>query len=171
MFDSEVLCGATIQPQASVGKVSMEAVTLKTRKPVGKLSRKDFDAFPIWQYADDEEGHEDRDETWVQPVDSTTVPRRTYCHVAADFVTPIEKKFFGFVTVSTLDGATDVCQGTILYRRKSLFISNPEAFGFRDSRRDLLTNLGLTKVQVFPLAFTLRVPIAGHIKYKGGTLP
>jgi len=149
----------------------MEPISLKTRKPVQKLSPKDFDAFPIWQYADDEEGHEDRDETWVRPVDSPTVPRRVYCHVAADFITPIDTKFFGFVTVSTLDGTPDVCQGTILRNRKSLFISNPEAFCFDDSRRDLLTSLGLTEDQVFPLSFILRVPVAGHAKYKGGTLP
>jgi hypothetical protein len=149
----------------------METVSLNTRKPVGKLNRKDFDAFPIWQYADDEEGHEDRDETWVRPVDGTSVPRRAYCHVAVDFITPIEKKFFGFVTVSTLDGPPEVVQGTILHNRKSLFISNPEAFCFDDSRRDLLVGLGLTEDQVFPISFTLRVPVVGHVKYKGGTLP
>jgi len=149
----------------------MKAVSLETRKPVGKLSREDFDAFPIWQYADDEEGHDGRDETWVRPVDAASVPRRAYCHVAADFITPNEKKFFGFVTVSTLDETPEVCQGVILFNRKYLFITNPGAFGLEDSRKHLLQNLRLTEEEVFPLSFTLRVPVTGHVKYKGGLLP
>jgi len=154
-----------------VGKKHMERVTLQTRKPVHKLCRKDFDAYPVWQYADDEEGQEGRDETWVRPIDSNSVPKRSYCHVAVDFATPIGKTYFGFVTVSTLDGAPDVCQGVILYNRKYLFIANPGAFGFDDSRKRLLTGLVLTEKQAFPLSFTLRVPVVGHAKYKGGTLP
>ncbi len=34
----------------------MVAVTLKTRMPVNKLRKKDLDAFPIWEYADDKQG-------------------------------------------------------------------------------------------------------------------
>ena len=74
----------------------MVAVTLKTRMPVGKLRKKHFEAFPIWEYADDEEGNDGMDETWVRPVNSTIVQRRSYCHVAADFSTPGGKTFFGF---------------------------------------------------------------------------
>ncbi len=154
-----------------VGKKHMEQVTLQTRKPVHNLCRRDFDAYPVWQYADDEEGQEGRDETWVRPIDSDSVPKRSYCHVAVDFATPIGKAFFGFVTVSTLDGAPDVCQGVILYNRKYLFIANPGAFGFDDSRKRLLASLDLTEKQAFPLSFTLRVPVVGHAKYKSGTLP
>ncbi len=62
----------------------METLSLKTRKPVGKLCRKDFDTFPIWQYADDEEGQEGMDETWVRPVDSASVPRRSYSFGSVD---------------------------------------------------------------------------------------
>ena len=149
----------------------MVAVTLKTRMPVGKLRKKHFEAFPIWEYADDEEGNDGMDETWVRPVNATMVPRRSYCHVAADFSTPAGKTFFGFVTVSTLEGKPDVCQGVIFYNRKNLFISNPEAFGFKDSRRELLTGLELTEKKAFPMTFTLRTQVTGNLKYTGGILP
>jgi hypothetical protein len=42
--------------------------TLKTRKPVDELLAEDFDAFPIWEFATDEEDVPGRDETWVRPV-------------------------------------------------------------------------------------------------------
>ena len=149
----------------------MVAVTLKTRLPVSKLRKAHFEAFPIWEYADDEEGDDGMDETWVRPVNNTVVPRRSYCHVAADFSTPGGKTFFGFVTVSTLEGKPEVCQGVILYNRKYLFIANPEAFGFKDSRRELLAGLELTVKKAFPMTFTLRTQVTGHLKYTGGTLP
>jgi hypothetical protein len=91
--------------------------------------------------------------------------------VAADFATASGKQFEGFVTVSTLECAPDVCQGVILLGRDSLFVSNPEAFGFKESRERLLTTLGLTESEAFPLSFRLRVPVAGREKSRGGVLP
>jgi hypothetical protein len=41
--------------------------TLKTRKPVDKLTVGDLVAFPIWEFASDEESVEGQDETWVRP--------------------------------------------------------------------------------------------------------
>jgi hypothetical protein len=70
-----------------------------------------------------------------------------------------------------LEGAPDVCQGVILQDREYLFVSNPEAFGFEESRGRLLTTLGLTEAEMFPLSFRLRVPVAGRAKYQGGSLP
>lgn len=149
----------------------MPAVSLRTRKPVDKLTLGDFKAFPVWEYASDEEGMDGRDETWVRPVDTPVVPRVSYTHVAADFTAACGKKFAGFVTVSTLDGPPVVCQGVILYKRNYLFISNPESFCFRESRKDLLAKLGLKEREVFPLSFRLRLAVAGRLKYSGGELP
>jgi hypothetical protein len=56
----------------------MAAVCLCTRKPVDQLTLGDFAAFPVWEYANDEQGAEGRDETWVRPVDTTVVPKRSY---------------------------------------------------------------------------------------------
>jgi hypothetical protein len=149
----------------------MAAVNLQTRKPVDQLSLDDFAAFPVWEYADDEEGVDGRDETWVRPIDTAIVPKRSYTHVVADFTAACGKPFAGFVTVSTLDGPPDVCQGVILHRREYLFVSNPEAFDSKESRKRLLSALRLTEPEVFPLSFRLRVAVAGRLEYSGGVLP
>jgi hypothetical protein len=149
----------------------MTEVSLQTRKPVDQLTLDDFAVYPVWEYAMDEEGIEGRDETWVRPVDTTIVPKRSYTHVAAEFTAVSGKRFGGFVTVSTLDGAPEVCQGVILHKRKYLFVSNREAFCLDESRGHLLATLGLTEAEMFPLSFRLRVPVAGRAKYKGGALP
>lgn len=149
----------------------MAAVSLRTRKAVDQLTLNDFGAFPVWEYADDEEGIDGRDETWVRPVNTAVVPKRSYTHVAADFTAVCGKGFAGFVTVSTLDGPPEVCQGVVLHGRDYLFVSNPEAFGFDESRKHLLNKLGLTESEVFPLTFRLRVAVAGEPKYSGGELP
>lgn len=149
----------------------MVAVSLQTRKPVDQLTFDDFAAFPVWAYADDEEGVEGHDETWVRPVDTVVVPKRSYAHVAGDFTAACGKQFAGFVTVSTLDGRPEVCQGVILHHGAYLFVSNLEAFGFDESRERLLGALHLRAPELFPLSFRLRVPVAGCAKYSGGVLP
>ena len=149
----------------------MAAINLQTRKSVDRLTLDDFASFPVWEYADDEEGVGGRDETLVRPVDTAVVPKHSYTHVAAEFTAACGKQFTGFVTVSTLDGPPDVCQGVILHDREYLFVSNPEAFGFGESRERLLAILRLRELEVFPLSFRLRVPVAGRAKHKGGVLP
>lgn len=63
-------------------------VTLKTRKPVNKLTPEDLVTFPIWEFASDEEGVEGQDETWVRPVRRSQVPLEAYSQlVAADLTT------------------------------------------------------------------------------------
>jgi hypothetical protein len=149
----------------------MVPITLRTRKPVDQLTRRDFATFPVWEYASDEEGIAGRDETWVRPVDTTVVPNRRYTLVGADFTAACGKEYAGSVTVSTLDGDPEISQGAILYKGKSLFISSPENFFFRESLKQLLAALGLKKAEIFPLSFRLRVPVAGYPKYAGGVLP
>src|SRR5437660_2863671 len=149
----------------------MGRLGLRTRMPVDHLTPDDLAAFPVWEYASDEEGVAGRDETWVRPVDTSVVPKRSYTHVAADFTAACGKQFAGFVTVSTLDGPADVCQGVILHDGGYLFISNPEASGFLESRESLLTALHMTEPELFPLKFRLRVAVAGRAKYSGGSLP
>jgi hypothetical protein len=38
------------------------------RKPVDKITMDDLRTFPVWEYANDEEGVGGRDETWMKPV-------------------------------------------------------------------------------------------------------
>jgi hypothetical protein len=149
----------------------MAKVTLRARKPVDQLSLDDFAVFPVWEYADDEEWVEGRNETWVRPVASSVVPKRSYTHVAARFTAACGKQFDGFVTVSTLEGPPDVCQGVILHNREYLPVSNPEAFGFEESRQGLLATFGMSEAEMFPLSFRLRVAVASDAQYSGGVLP
>jgi hypothetical protein len=149
----------------------MARVTLGTRKPVDQLTVDDFVAFPVWEYADDEEWIEGRDETWVRPVASSVVPKHSYTHVAAHLTAACGEQFDGFVTVTTLEGPPDVCQGVIFHGHEYLFVSNPEAFGFKESRQGLLATLGRTEAEVFPLTFRLRVAVEDDALYSGGMLP
>ena len=76
--------------------------TLKTRKPVDKLTAGDLVAFPIWEFASDEEDVEGQDETWVRPVGRKQVPAGAYSQlVASDFTTACGVKLQGFMTVTT----------------------------------------------------------------------
>ena len=52
--------------------------TALTRKPVGDLDPEDLATFPTWEFATDEEGREDQDETFVRPVPGETTPRRDF---------------------------------------------------------------------------------------------
>lgn len=149
----------------------MPKPTMQTRKPVDELTPSDFEIFPVWEYASDEEGIHGQDETWVRPVNTDVVPKRSYTHVAADFQALNGKQYSGFVTVSTLEGPPEVCQGVILHKRHYLFVSNAEASGYNVSRQALLKALQTTERDIFPLSFKLRIPVAGHKKYSGGMLP
>lgn len=146
-------------------------VTLDTRKPVDSLTLEDFASFPIWQYVDDEEDIEGRDETWVRPTASKVVADRTYVHAAAVFTAACGRTFSGCVTVSTLEGPPKVCQCSVFHGGKSLFVSNPEASGFEESRQALLRALELTEVDLFPLAWQLLVPVKGKSGPIQGVLP
>lgn len=146
-------------------------ITPATRKPVNLLTRDDFSAFPIWEYADEEETTEDRDETWVRPVPGQYVPARNYTLVAADFEASSGLRFQGYVFVSTLEDTPDACQGVIWSGPVEFFVSNPEAVGYERSRSELLAGLGSAEHELFPLSYRLRIPIEGMEGLWSGTLP
>jgi hypothetical protein len=149
------------------------AATLRTRKPANRLTLDDLEAFPIWEYADDEEGIEGQDETWVRPLRARLVPRGRYSvTVAADFTTPNRRAFRGFVDVTTAEGPLEVCQGVILDGREPyLFIPNPELVHYQQLRAAVATGLGLQVSDTFPLVYTLRVPLAKEKTRRSGKLP
>jgi hypothetical protein len=59
----------------------------------------------------------------------------------------------------------------IFHSGKNMFVANPEAFGFRLSRDELITVLGFAENVVFPLGFRLRVRLDGESEYLEGILP
>jgi hypothetical protein len=145
------------------------AANLNTRKTVGSLTLADFAAFPLWEYASDEEGAPDRDETWVRPFAAAVVPLGAYSiHVAADFLTASGRMYSGFVTASTPGGEVDICQGVILDGASYLFIPNPEMVLFQQMREELISTFGEPQEAIFPISYTLRIRIAGETGMRCG---
>ena len=139
--------------------------TLSTRKPVIKLAATDLRAFPIWEFAIDEESHPDQDETWVRPVQAEAVPAGAYSQiVAASFASPPSSStFVGFMMVSTDERPPDLSPGAVLFRRGYHVIPSPQEAPERAAFAGLL---GVT----FPLSYRLLVPLAGEARLREGTI-
>ncbi len=138
------------------------AVTLKTRKPIDAITVEDLAAFPIWEFASDEEENEEQDETWIRPVNSKVVPLGEYAlSVAATFSTASGLPLKGFVVLSTDEGI-EINGGSILFNEQYLCVSPPEFSGASAEREELAAALGLPQSEVFPLQFTLSVPLKGQ---------
>ncbi len=136
-------------------------VSLETRKPATTLCLSDLSAYPVWEFADDEEGVEGRDESWVRPVDVRVVPRRSYVLVSAAFKDRRGRDFNGYVVVSTLHGTLDIRSGTIIEGGEPLDVPNREQSSYREDRAALMHRLGLMEAELSPITFTVKVPIEG----------
>ena len=155
------------------------SATLKTRKPVVKLTVGDFHAFPVWEYAIDEEGEGEQDETWVRPVDTAAIRKGAYSQiVASDFATAGGRRLQGFMIVTTADGEVEVDAGAIvgsigyrvlphLSRKLAVRRNAPWVVEARDR---LLLALGQHEADVFPLRYTLRAAIRGEKERRVGAL-
>lgn len=62
------------------------AINLATRKLVHKVTREDLAAFPVWEWAIDEEDAKDRDESYIRPTAHLSIPVGSFAQfiVAAD---------------------------------------------------------------------------------------
>jgi hypothetical protein len=138
------------------------AVSLKTRKPVTELTPADLEAYPVWEFALDEETVPGQDETWVRPIDSRAIPVGTYSMpVATEFRTACGRIYPGFSIVSTGRGNVEIGGGIILAEGSYLPADDPEG---------LLSCTGLTEVELYPVTFELRAPVHGERECRGGTL-
>lgn len=145
--------------------------TPKTRKPIDHLTTSDFLAFPVWEYALDEEGEEGRDETWVRPLNTQTVPLGQYSlQVAADFRAASGQSYSGFVDVTTAEDKIDIVGGVLLHRSQYLFIHTPPMFDFAAARAELLSRLEMSDADLFPMTYTLRVLIDGEQVHRTGVI-
>ncbi len=138
--------------------------TLHARKPIDRLTADDLRTFPIWEFADDEEGDEGRDETWVRPVDARVVRKgRWSLSVAADFCTRSGLTIPGFVDVTTAE-QIEIGSAVLLPPGKYVVVDvkSPAA------RAATARALGRTVRDVFPLCFRLRVPISREKRVRTG---
>lgn len=150
--------------------------TPATRKPVDRLTAADFSAFPVWEYAIDEEDIPGRDETWVRPVDRARLSRGLYSQlVLSSFKANRGNVFAGFMVVSTASPAPDVQPGALLTPRylPLPMLSRAQAVAKRrpwdlDSRRDILKALRRREDGVFPLAYEVQVPLGRERKLLRG---
>jgi len=152
--------------------------TLKTRKPVNELSVEDLLAFPIWEFATDEEDVQGQDETWVRPVRHNQVPREAYSQlVATDFTTAGGMRLQGFMTVSTAEG-TEVTAGAVVgegayHVLPSMSEERAQKEGLSwavQSRKKLVEALHGSAGCVFPMAYRLRVAIRGEKTARSGVV-
>ena len=152
--------------------------TLKTRKPVNELTVEDFLAFPVWEFATDEEGVEGQDETWVRPVRRSQVPLEAYSQlVAADFTTARGLKLQGFMTVSTAEGievtAGAVVSGGAYHVLPGMSEERAQKEGLSwavQSRKKVIEAFGGSAASVFPMAYRLRIAIRGEKTARAGVV-
>lgn len=152
--------------------------SLKSRKPVNELTAADFAAFPMWEFATDEEDIEGQDETWVRPVKGREVPRDACSQlVATDFTTASGAKWEGFMMVTTAD-AIEVSPGSLTGEVSYLVLPSMADERARregldwpiEARQDLLKALGKPAEAVFPMSYILRVCNRGEKQPRSGVV-
>lgn len=151
--------------------------TRKTRKPVGDLTPSDLEAFPIWEYAIDEEDVEGQDESWVRPVAASKIPAKSYSQiVSSSFRTSSGQQFSGYMIVSPAASTAKVLDhsgGSLFCESGQCFLIdlNGPALDFikRDCLKEIKRALKLDARKLFPLAFELLVPIASEKQPRKGS--
>ena len=144
------------------------AITLDSRKPVNRLTVADLDAYPIWEFAHDEEHIEERDETWVRPLAAQAIASDAdSLSVSADFQTSSGKPLRGLVGVSVL-GDLEFTYGAVFVNGRYLPVATTSHWRAEALKAELLKELGLPEAEVFPLQFTLGVPMVGEVAMRRG---
>jgi len=132
--------------------------TIATRKPVEDLTVADLEAFPIWEFAADEEENEEQDETWVKPVPAAEVPAGAWSlSVAAVLRLAGGHVYPGVLFCDTRAGLEVAALALLTTGGRVLFAQGdaPAEVG------RALKRLGLKRQDVFPLEYCTRAPLAG----------
>lgn len=138
----------------------------RTRKPVDALTSEDLAAFPIWEFALDEEDDPERDDTWVRPVRGARVPRgAASLSVAADIEMASGMRCGGFVGISTIDDV-EVNALVLLRQGEYLFVTA----GSPETHAELCAALGVREAEVLPLRYRLRVLVRGQQVLREGSI-
>jgi len=142
--------------------------SLETRKPIDQLRIVDVETFPVWEFTSDEEGHNDRDETWVRPVQVRHISSNAYSlSVFASFTAPSGVEYKGIVGVSTAEGFEPL-HAAVLTEENYFFIPWPGMASAPKFARDTAKDLGLKPKDLFPLAYRLAVPVEGETLLREG---
>jgi hypothetical protein len=142
--------------------------TLSTRKPISSLTQADIEDFPVWEFATDEEDVEGRDETWVRPLKCKAIPKKAYSlSVGAEFQTPSGQALHGIVTVDTF-GEVETVHAAILTSDDYVFVPWPGFHAAQQCATAAAQQLSLAVPELFPLRFTLILPIEGEAAPRSG---
>jgi hypothetical protein len=129
----------------------MNPTTLETRKAVDSLTAPDLAAFPVWEFALDEEGVDGQDETWVKPVDTRVIPACAYSLVVSVELTPAcGGTHAGVIVVTTRNSVADLSGAVLLDGYLSL-----------DYRDEVVAAIGGPPDLVFPIAYRSTLIIEG----------
>lgn len=94
------------------------------RKQVGELRAEDFEAYPCWGYASDEEGSNGQDESTVRPLDPSQLESETgQFMVQAVFFFPNGQVRLGMITLNAGDDPSGH-QPIMFLGKKSLHFYN-----------------------------------------------
>jgi len=137
-----------------------------TPKPVDQLCISDLVTHPLWEYATGAEG--EYDETYVVPTAAEAVPvdcNDVVYHVACDLVTATGKSLFGFVSIC--NGQFHDPEPIVVGSRSGEYI----CLGHPPSRRERAVYaevIGVPYESLFPLKWTLRIPVGHEAKVREG---
>jgi hypothetical protein len=139
---------------------------LNIRKPVDDLTAIDFDQFPIWEYALDEEGKRGQDETWVRPLPDVEVADGIH-FAAADVTLADGTKLSGFAEVITM-GEFEITSLTVFEGANTALLPSLEPSP--REQRDAAESLRRPMAKVFPLLFRLRVTLVNESQVRAGVV-
>ncbi|MDM0037488.1 hypothetical protein QTH89_13770 [Variovorax sp. J22G21] len=146
-----------LKKKSIVGHSDLLNPTIATRKPVDELSASDLEAFPVWEFAMDEEQVDEQDETWVKPVPAAEVPADgSSLSVAAALKLANGQVFPGVMFCDTHAGFDIAAVALLTTEGRVLFSRNDSPSEIRRS----LKRLGLARQHVFPLDYCTRAPSA-----------
>ena len=129
--------------------------SIATRKPIDRLTVEDLEAFPVWEFATDEEDVEGMDETWVKPVRCNAIPEGEFSlTVAAVFKLNCGLVYPGLLCCNTY-ACFEVSAIALLTEKDRIVFSEGTPSALVAAA---FTELGLGREHVFPLQYSTRVP-------------
>lgn len=144
---------------------SSSSSCLSTRKPVYQVTREDFAAFPIWEWAIGEDGAQEEEESFVRPTPLKAIPTRDDAQfvVAADAKLRTGTVMPAYAEVTVKGDTTHVNPVSIFLYDRHLDIA-----GLETTRvLSCLTH----EADNYPATWELRVPFEGEAMPRNGKVP
>ena len=147
----------------------------KMRKPADKITMDDLRSFPVWEYANDEEGISGRDETWMKPVLGLPVTSLSNRVAATEVRLAGGQRFMAALSNVDLDDPSDREHFLVvgLYRsdgRQFILARYHDHDAQRNGPGALAAFLDLPIEEVFPISYDLSAVARGPASSLRGTI-